>query len=250
MSSLTLRLVTLVSLSLVSLGCGGYPILFADDFETYALGSEPLGPWRKSGEGTASVDDQRSVSGKKSIHIRSGEGYKNRSILTFASPNVFPLKRNRYYGRMFMYVDDASPDGVHWTMLESSGKIPGKEVTAEVRYGGQHSKRLMANYETVGARTDCWQHSSLKIPEKRWFKVNWFFDGRRNLMRIWIDGKPVDEIGVKQRGEGCLGNDLNGEWIFPVFQNVQIGWVDYQLGGGTRDVWIDDLAISTKAMDR
>jgi hypothetical protein len=149
---------------------------------------------------------------------------------------------------MFMFVEEASPDGVHWTMLESSGKIPGKDIVAEVRYGGQHGKRLMANYETVGTRTDCWQHASVKIPERKWFKINWFFDGTRNTMRIWIDDKPVNEITVKGRGEGCLGNDLNDEWIFPVFENVQIGWVDYQLKGGTRDVWIDDFAISSKPL--
>lgn len=219
-------------------------VLFSDDFESYETGSVPSSPWTKSGEGKVAVDSTKSFSGKKSVHFISGEAYLNRAILTFASKDVFPLKKNRYYGRMKMYVEEASPDGVHWTMVESSGKVPGKDLVAEVRYGGQHNKRLMANYETVGASTDCWQHSSVKIPEKRWFRIDWMFDGQGRIMKLWIDGKQVDEITVKGRGEGCLGNDLNGEWIFPIFENVQIGWVDYQPNGGDRSVWIDDFAIS------
>jgi hypothetical protein len=224
-------------------------VLFSDDFESYSVGAVPLPPWSRSGDGKVFVDSSRSFSGEKSVHFVSGEAYRNRAILTFASDYVFPLKENRYYGKMEMYVEEASPDGVHWTMVESSGRIPGKEIAAEVRYGGQHNKRLMANYETVGAATDCWQHSSLKIPEGRWFRIDWFFDGQGNIMKLWIDGRPVNEITVKGRGEGCLGNDLNGEWIFPVFENVQIGWVDYQPNGGERNVWIDDFAISEKPME-
>lgn len=221
-------------------------VLFSDDFESYEAGSVPSAPWTKSGDGKVTVDSTRSFSGRQSVHFISGEAYPNRAILTFASKDVFPLKENRYYGRMEMYVEEASPDGVHWTMVESSGKVPGKDFVAEVRYGGQHNKRLMANYETVGAGTDCWQHSSVRIPEKRWFRIDWMFDGQGRIMKLWIDGKPIDEITVKGRGEGCLGNDLNGEWIFPVFENVQIGWVDYQPNGGERSVWIDDFAISEK----
>jgi hypothetical protein len=218
--------------------------LFSDDFESYAIGSPPGLPWIKSGDGKVIVDSKRSFSGKKSVHFVSGETYRNRAILTFASSEVFPLKKNRYYGQMEMYVEEASPDGVHWTMLESSGKVPGKDVVASIRYGGQHDKRLMANYDTVGAKSDCWQHSSVKIPEGRWFRINWFFDGPRNIMKLWIDDKQITEITVKGRGQGCLENDLNGEWLFPIFEDVQIGWVDYQPNGGERNVWIDDFAIS------
>ncbi|MEO5859791.1 MAG: hypothetical protein ABIR33_12670 [Pyrinomonadaceae bacterium] len=235
-------------LVLLTFGCDRE--LFTDDFESYSVGSMPAAPWQKTGEGTAIVDDSRSVSGRKSVHFRSGEGYKDRSILSFSSPRVFPLKKNRYYGRMVMFVESASPDGVHWTMLESSGKVPGKGISAEIRYGGQHSEQLMANYETWGAKTDCWQHSTVKIPEQRWFSVSWMLDGGGNEMKIWIDNNLIDEITVKGRGQGCLGNDLNGDWLFPVFENVQIGWVDYQMNGGERNIWIDDFAISSRPIKR
>jgi len=242
-----------LSLALIPVGraFGQDPkVLFSDDFESYSVGSTPSAPWAKSGAGSVTVDSKRSFSGKKSVHFVSGEAYANRAILTFAAPGVFPLKKNRYYGRMSMYVEEASPDGVHWTMLQSSGKVPGEDFVAEIRYGGQHRQQLMANYETIGAKSDCWQHSSVRIPEKRWFRINWFFDGHKDLMKIWIDGKMIDEITVKGRGEGCLGDDLMGTWQFPVFENVSIGWVDYQPNGGERNVWIDDFAISAEPFEK
>lgn len=221
-------------------------ILFSDDFESYAEGAIPSAPWKKSGEGRVFVDSSKSKSGKKSVHFITGETYKNRAFLGIFDEKFFPLKKNKYHGSMEMFVEEASPDGVHWTMLQSSGKVRGKDFSSEIRYGGQHQKKLMANYETNGVKSDCWQHSSVKIPEKKWFNIKWFFDGEKNLMKIWLNDKLLDEITVKNKGEGCVKNDLNGDWLFPVFENVQIGWVDYQPNGGERNTWIDDFKISTK----
>ena len=223
-------------------------LLFADDFESYKVGAVPASPWVKSGGGKVYVDDTKSHTGQKSVHFISGEQYKNRAFIGLFDKSIFPLKKNRYYGSMFMWVDEASPDGVHWTMLQSSGKVADKNFSSEIRYGGQHQKRLMANYETNGVKSDCWQHSSVKIPEKGWFKVEWFFDGNNNSMKFWLDDKPLEEIAVKDKGSGCVNNDLDGKWLFPVFENVQIGWVDYQSNGGARNVWIDDFRISTKPL--
>ncbi|MEP6901658.1 MAG: hypothetical protein ABJA66_07900, partial [Actinomycetota bacterium] len=194
------------------------------------------------------VDSEKSHSGRKSVHFISGEQYKNRAFIGLFDKSVFPLKNNRYYGSMYMWIAEASPDGVHWTMLQSSGKVKDKSFSAEIRYGGQHQKQLMANYETNGVKSDCWQHSSVPIPEKRWFKVAWFFDGANNSMKFWLDDKQLDEIAVKDQGNGCISNDLNGKWLFPIFENVQIGWVDYQPNGGERNLWIDDFRISSKPL--
>ncbi|MEZ5428583.1 MAG: hypothetical protein R2747_20220 [Pyrinomonadaceae bacterium] len=225
-------------------------LLFSDDFESYAEGSVPASPWEKSGDGRIFVDSSKSRSGKRSVHFVTGETYKNRAFLGLFDRKIFPLKKNRYYGRVYMYVEEASPDGVHWTMIQSSGRVPGRDFSSEIRYGGQHQKRLMANYETHGVRSDCWQHSKFEIPEKQWFLIDWFFDGRKGRMKVWIDDKPIEDIWVGRKGEGCIDDDLKGEWIYPLIENVQIGWVDYQPNGGERNVWFDDFMISAKPFDK
>lgn len=237
-----IRILLIISTLLLFLGCDE-KTLFFDDFENYSTGEFTSKVWEKSGNGKVFVDDSKSVSGKKSLHFITDETYKNRAFISFSDKNIFPLKKNKYYGEMQMFVEEASPDGVHWTMLQSSGRVPKKNFIAEIRYGGQHNKKLMANYETNGIKSDCWQHSDLKIPEKKWFKVGWFFDGNKNLMKLWINDVLVKDLIVKDRGEGCVSNELKGNWIFPIFENIEIGWVDYQSGGGKRNVWIDDFKL-------
>lgn len=216
--------------------------LFQDDFEDDTVGHLPDAPWRKSGEGIVIVDNSRSFSGDKSVHFTSGQDYQNRAFIGI--DHIFPLPLNKYYGSLKMYVEEASPDGIHWTMLQSSGKVKGTNYSSEIRYGGQHNKQLMANYETQGVKSDCWKHADIKIPEKQWFTLQWYFDGNQDTMKFWLNEKFIETLMVVQKGEGCMSNDTNGTWRFPVFENLLIGWVDYQTGGGTRNVWIDDVLIS------
>lgn len=221
--------------------CQNEHILFQDDFEAYTVGEAPQAPWKKEGAGKVAIDTTKHYSGKQSVHFTSGEGYKNRALIGLS--HIFPVAENRYYGSLQLYVAKASPDGVHWTMIQSSGQVPGKNYRSEVRYGGQHNQQLMANYETMGVASDCWQHSSVKIPENQWCSLKWFFDGTTDTMKLWLNDVLVEEITVTGSGQGCVANDTNGQWSFPVFENIFVGWVDYQTGGGTRNVWIDDVTI-------
>jgi len=219
-------------------------VLFKDDFEGYIAGDVPNKPWKKSGEGIVVIDTLKSFSGNKSVHFISGEGYKNRAFIGLN--HIFPVVKNRYFGSMKMYVEEASPDGIHWTMLQSSGRVRGQNFSAEVRYGGQHQQQLMANYDTQGAKSDCWKHSQVKIPEKKWFTLKWLFDGDHNTMKLWLDDVVIDAITVIDHGEGCVSDEIHNKWVFPVFENVLVGWVDYQTGGGVRKLWIDDVVITSK----
>jgi len=222
-------------------------ILFEDDFENHTIGKIPGTPWKKTGNGIAIIDTSRAFSGNQSVHFSTGAGYRNRAFIGL--DHLFPLKKNKYYGSLHMYVEEASPNGIHWTMIQSSGKVKDKNYSSQVRYGGQHHKKLMANYETKGVKSDCWQHSEVKIPEKTWFTLQWHFDGNHNKMQLWLNGKIIESISTIKRGNDCLENDTNGIWKFPVFENILVGWVDYQTGGGNRHVWIDDVIISTNLLE-
>ncbi|WP_109436423.1 hypothetical protein [Aquimarina sp. AU119] len=224
--------------------CTNNTILFEDDFENQSIGKLPGHPWEKTGNGSVVVDTLRAFSGKKSVHFTSGEGYKNRAFIGI--DHIFPVQENRFYGRLKMYVEEAPRDGIHWTMIQSSGKVKDHDFSSEIRYGGQHQKRLMANYETQGVKSDCWQHSQTKIPEEKWFTLQWMFDGEKDTMKLWLNNVLIESIIVVGQGEGCVSNEIDGKWKFPVFENMLIGWVDYQTGGGTRSIWIDDVVLSER----
>lgn len=218
-------------------------IVFEDDFESGTLTKAPQNPWVVSGHGTVVIDSSNSFSGNKSAYFKSGEGFANRAFLSLST--IFPIQNNAYYGSMQMFVKKAPPNGVHWTMIQSSGTVD-KQYLAAVRYGGQHHQQLMANYDTKGVESDCWQHSTVKIPENRWFKVQWYFNGPENTMQLWIDNQEIDQLKVIGSGEGCVKNGTQNQWVFPAFESLDIGWVDYQKEGGTRHVWIDDVVIATQ----
>jgi len=216
-------------------------VLYEDDFESYRVGQAPTGAWSQSGEGSVAISDSKKYKGSQSVYFEAGESYKNRAFLSIEE--IFPVKNNQYYASMYMYVQEASPDGVHWTMLQSAGRVQGEAYRSEVRYGGQHRKQLMANYDTMGVASDCWQHSSVKIPEQEWFKVQWFFDGQTDTMKFWLNDELLEDISLTKQGQGCGAHDTDDLWRFPIFENLDIGWVDYQTGGGKRQIWIDDVVL-------
>ena len=105
----------------------------------------------------------------------------------------------------------------------------------------------MANYETTNISTDCWQHSATTMPTRRWACVEWHFDGAQNEMEMWLDGRALEDIHVIGSGEGCLGNDLDGQWLAPpAFQSLYLGWERYQQAGNDRNLWVDDVVVSTE----
>lgn len=239
----------LLLLFLAILGCQqkkGTTIIYQDDFESYELGSPPGTPWLSEGDGLIEVDKTRSMSGTKSIHFITGEGYSERGFIKLVKDPFFPLEGNEIYGSVNFWVNDASPDGIHWTMIESRGQVTNHDFSAMIRYGGQHAGKFMANYDTDGIATDCWQHSQTKLPEKEWFNIKFYFNGNENVMKFWLNDQPIEDLTVKSKGEGCLGDENDGLWSFPQIEEVLFGWVDYQSGGGERELWIDDIILSRK----
>ena len=48
-------------------------------------------------------------------------------------------------------------------------------------------------------------------------------------------------------GEGCVANDLGGQWLAPpAFQTLYLGWEHYQQTMNPIDLWMDDIVVDTK----
>src|SRR5205085_117509 len=110
------------------------------------------------------------------------------------------------YGRMMVWLENPAADGVHWTMIGGEGPVPNKtNVRAFNRYGGQHQGKLMANYDTSGASSDCWQHSQTVMPIGKWVCVTWKLSSPTNDMHFSMDGKDIGDLTVGTQGQGCIG---------------------------------------------
>ena len=222
--------------------CAG--TLICDDFEAYT--GKPAAPWTvNTNQGTVAIDTERHMSGKQSVKFSTtgANTYQRAFIGVEGAP--FPLTGNAFYGRMMIYATSAANDGVHWTMIQAEGPVAAQGITnATVRYGGQQMKSLMANYDSTGKKSDCWQHSATKMPEAQWACMQWYFDGKTNTQKFWLNGVAIDDLTVTGKGQGCIDHETNDMWYFPQsFSKAYVGWESYQKDDA-RTVWIDDVALS------
>jgi len=224
-------------------GCHG--ALLCDDFESYT--DKPTMPWTVNvdggGAGKVVIDTAQHKSGTKAVKFTtSGAVNYQRAFISLTKP--FPVANNAFYGRMMIYTTKAANDGVHWTMIQGEGARTDGITRADVRYGGQHQQTLMANYDSAGKASDCWQHSQTKMPEGKWACMEWYFEGATNTQKFWLDGKAVDDLTVVGQGQGCVAHGTEDKWLFPTFERLFVGWESYQ-ADDAREVWIDDVAVGT-----
>ncbi|MCA9706432.1 MAG: hypothetical protein KDK70_11330 [Myxococcales bacterium] len=222
--------------------------LLCDDFEAHAAGAPPMAPWMvQEVQATVRVDETRAFSGARSVRVTTerGGGSFRRGYMSVEGAPVFPLDGNVMWGRAMMWLDQTPAGSVHWTHIQGEGEVEGMGFRALSRYGGQHMGRLMANYETQGVSTDCWDHSDTVFPTGTWVCFEWRFNGPNDEMNLWVDGVALDDVTVIGMGEGCGGNDTGGHWYSPLYDTLRLGWEHYQMSDVAHDLWIDDVAIDT-----
>ncbi|QQR91202.1 MAG: hypothetical protein IPJ88_05575 [Myxococcales bacterium] len=226
---------------------------FCDDFENASSGGAPDSPWQSElVQSTISIDSAQSYSGSQSVHVKtsSNQSY-TRGLIRFEDNAVLPVAGNHFFARAMMYIK-AVPDAyVHWTLVEAAGPVENENFSARYRFGGQNYKRFLANYWTEPtnvANTDCWQHSDDMIVEGQWQCFEWEFDGPNNREQMWVNGQAVNNMNVQDHGQGCLSNDLGGQWLAPQFTTLSIGWGHYQQSNMSHELWIDDVVISGQAI--
>jgi hypothetical protein len=233
--------------------------LFCDDFEDDVAGRFPGAPWQNNtGSGaTVTVDGEQAFSGTKAVHVNAppGQSYRRGYFSLGQGSPVFPAASREMFGRAMLWLDATPNAVVHWTIIQAEGPAASGTHTAYYRYGGQQQNGagFMANYETTnGVSTDCYSHSATRMPVQTWACVEWHFAVATNEMQLWLNGRELTDMHVIDRpstpGSGCLGNDVNnGEWLAPpAFQTLHLGWESYQQANNDRNLWVDDVVISTE----
>lgn len=229
--------------------------LFCDDFEDDGVGQGPGSPWRNDANSgaTVNVETLRAFSGTNAVHVNAPAGAAYRRgyfALDQGSSPVFPALSQEMYGRAMMWLEQAPNADAHWTFIQgegTSGTMPPHNRL--YRFGGQHQNGLglMANFETTMVSTDCWDHSASTMPTGAWVCVEWRFAVASNEMQFWLNGAELEDIHVTGRGEGCVGNALNGDWLAPpAFQTLYLGWEHYQPPANDINLWVDAVAVGAE----
>lgn len=223
--------------------CSQSSAVLCDDFEAATVGDAPQAPWSTSlSGGTAAIDATRAYSGTQAVKLTTQAGSSKRALITVGAPSL-PLPGNVVFGRMMFWLEAPPGNTTHWNNVDASGTIPGDSTQAHYRYGGQYDGKMMANYDSSPKKSDCWRHSKTVIPSQRWACFEWEFDGPDNTMHAWLDGEPLSDITIVEKGDGCINHDLSDKWLAPTFQSIALGWQHYQNLSNSVTMWLDDVAI-------
>ncbi|MFT5358058.1 MAG: hypothetical protein ACI9KE_005295 [Polyangiales bacterium] len=211
-----------------------------------------FGPWRTAHRTPGSVmdlDDTRSVSGGRSLHVRiDDEARAGGRLFTTGDQPLFEDAPTQLYGRMMMYVGD-NGHSVHWTMFGASGPaldVPGRRATylfSSLRRADANQFSAV-NYVNNDPAQDCWNSSDTPIPSGRWMCIEWSADSVTRQVRMSMDGSPI--LAVDETGQGCVGDVPNDSpWFGPTFDQFYVGTWSFHPMVGPLEVWIDDVIVDT-----
>lgn len=243
--------------------------LVCDEFESYDVGASPGGVWSSvETNGSVSVGDQRSWSGRKALRLstepQNHEGIKT-AMLRFDGGSVLPVKSNRLFIRFMYYLEPLPAEPFHWTFVQAAGLVKGENYTGVLRYGGEPALdsasgawRMLANYDDLdfyshaGPGSDCFVHAeNVTLPEGRWTCAEMEFDGgaRVATTRLRMDGAQVDGLTALGVGQNCVNGQPDSlPWLSPVIDQMQLGWESYSPDAYQRVMWVDDVVIATEAI--
>lgn len=220
-------------------GAAGGPVAckspnVCDDFEAYVFG-KGFGPWQQNGtSGTLSIDRTHVFSGQQAVFFEVQAGANQRVQLQRKGAPLFPASNNAFWGRVMVWAhnlpgkSDTENKNVHYDVIQASGATPG-----EYRIAGMGS--VLLNYEPH----DCYYGTNKIIPEDRWACWEWLYDGTNDVIEFYIDGQL--QARVASKGQGCV-DGTDSVWVAPVFDELRIGFVNYQSKPEPTELWMDDFA--------
>ncbi|MFI7549294.1 hypothetical protein ACIBQ2_06070 [Micromonospora sediminimaris] len=219
-------------------------MLFCEDFERLPRGGASTLDWGiDTRNGTLTVE--RARRGNQVLHIHTVDNGR-----AFLRVDDFAAPGNRFYGRMRLRVDafPTGPDWAHFTLVEATG-TGSSEIVRPI--GGQYAPTVPGIFWGVGADggpTGDWTNwrESAPVVEDTWQCFEWQLDPADNRVAVWIDGVANPELTASTTEHG--GNDV--PFVLPTVNTVKIGWQLYQGGTtpGEFDLWIDDIALSTRRL--
>jgi hypothetical protein len=227
-----------------------------DDFESYPLGGDLSPNWTTQVvDGKVQVEASRPFRGDKGLRLSTTLSPPNEPARTNGGPlraaalikegaPLFPAPNNSFYGRAMMWLTQMPPGGVHFSNVESSGRLADGTL-AKYGEGGMYQK-LLAGYtirpqaEFDQPTVDCSRSATTGFPENRWVCVEWQFDGAHDEMHYWFDGILQTGVDVIGQAGGC-----SVPWKAPTFDKLYLGWRHAQPSSIDTELWLDDVVLHT-----
>lgn len=223
--------------------CAAAHVQLCEDFES---GTLDTATWTAVGTPPA-IEGAQHARGSKALHItQHGNG-----LSYIREKKTFPAPNDTYWGRIFVYfVQLPATPGMtyaHWTFAAASGT----GTTGEIRLSGQlqNGKNLFGVGTDSGndpAGTGDWTNSDKDpnnapraVPTGEWLCIEWMHAGATNETRFFWDAVEHTSLYTSATQHG--GN--TNQYKLPEFNQLWIGWQEYQASTETFEMWVDEIAI-------
>ena len=220
-------------------GCAGRNLLLCEDFETTDVGDVPDG-WERHGS-LANVADDEAHGGDRSLKLGAAANSERRIY------HDARLLGSAHWGRIFYKVDLPVPDAfVHATMVSLIGDGPEngrsdyrpidtiKQAVDTRDVGGKHN--FIFNVQIIGSSEFGTETNYVYDFDGEWHCAEYHIQASNQSYELFLDGESILDI---ENGPGNYDDtDIPDE-----FEELRVGWINYQNAPPGFTAWIDDIAF-------
>lgn len=220
-------------------GCAGRDLILCEDFETTALGEVPDG-WERRGD-LAHVADDDAHGGERSLKL-DPEDNAERRIARDAT-----VLGSAHWGRIHYKVQTPVPEAfVHSTMVSLIGEGPDngrsdyrpidtvKQAVDTPDVGGRHN--WIYNVQIIGGSEFGRETQYDYTFDGEWHCAEYRIDASDQSYTFYWDGE--EQFGFENGAGNYDRSDIPDE-----FEEIRVGWINYQSAPPGFTVWIDDIAF-------
>ena len=224
------------------MGCAAGGYLICEDFESTALGATPDG-WTKHGDASGVADDA-AKHGTHSLKLGAIPVWERR-IYHDAS-----VVGAAHWGRIFYKVQLPVPDAfVHSTLVAFSGTGP---TIGAAEYRVVDTVKQAVDTPNVGSKNQFLYNVQPQTGDEfgtgtsydwsfddQWHCAEWHLDSANQSFQFYLDG--TQEITFEKGAGNYAGAEIPAS-----FDQIRIGWINYQTSPPGFTAWLDDLAVATQ----
>jgi hypothetical protein len=220
-------------------GCAGRDLILCEDFEDTDVGDVPSG-WERHGS-LAAVDDDEAHGGSRSLKL-SAAAMQERRIYHDAS-----MLGAAHWGRIYYRVQTPPPDAfVHATMVSLIGDGPQngrsdyrpidtiKQAVNTPDVGGRHN--FIYNVQIIGKSEFGTETNYDYTFDEEWHCAEYHIQASNQSYTLYLDGEDI--LGFTNGAGNYDDSDIPDS-----FEEIRVGWIEYQNDPPGFTTWIDDIAF-------
>jgi hypothetical protein len=220
-------------------GCAGRGLLICEDFEGTEVGRVPSG-WTQHGD-LAAVDDSDAHGGSRALRLGAAPNAERRIY------HDAKLLGSQHWGRIYFKVQTPVPDAfVHSTLVSLIGDGPKngrsdyrpidtvKQAKDTQDVGGRNN--FIYNVQIIGKSEFGTETHYDYTFDAKWHCAEYHLDAADQSYTLYFDGQDVLHF---QHGAG----NYDDSDIPDQFDELRIGWINYQSAPPGFTAFIDDIAF-------